>query len=418
MYDRIPWDTSNVGGSKNDSYIWDSLFQEIDIDTNELLFQWRASDHFDFSDCFNPYKVQNEDTPGKNGWDWFHLNSVDKDDKGNYLISSRYSHSLSYIDHQTGKVLWQLGGRNNSFTDLSDGLATGMQWQHHATWQDDYTAVTVYDNQAVNWNRTLESRGLKIRLDQKAMTAEVVAMAVHPQHYIVHSQGSMSQLSNGNLLVGYGYAAAMTEYSADGKDVLCDWQYASLHHGPGGRYAPGIIQSYRTYKLAWRGYPLEPPGVAFEDTTMYVSWNGATEHRKWVLERSGPQENGVWQLVNETSRSGFESEIGLDGEGHEDLRLTALDANGSALGMWMVVRNDTSSQVTVTVCSTQRPFDAISKSKCANYETESARIFKCRLVVSLKRAHHICPVDCWSLDLVSGVAKKPAGAVLYQAWSI
>jgi hypothetical protein len=27
-------------------YIWDSLFQEIDIETNELLFQWRASDHY------------------------------------------------------------------------------------------------------------------------------------------------------------------------------------------------------------------------------------------------------------------------------------------------------------------------------------------------------------------------------------
>lgn len=339
-----------MGGSNNNSYIWDSLFQEIDIETNELLFEWRATDHFNFSDCYNPWKLQNEDVPGKEGWDWFHLNSIDKDNKGNYLISSRYSHSLAYIDHKTGKVLWQLGGKNNSFTDLSDGLATGMQWQHHATWQDDYTAVTVYDNQAVNWNRTLESRGLKIRLDQEAMTAEVVAMAIHPQHYVVHSQGSISQLSNGNLFIGYGYASAFTEYSPDGKEVLCDWQYASLHSGPRGAYSPGLIQSYRAYKLPWKGFPLESPKVAIEDGIFYVSWNGATEHRKWLLE--GSYTVADWRLIDETPRDGFETEIALHGANFTAFRLTAFDRDEHILGMWTIVAsNETAGLYVVTVCS-------------------------------------------------------------------
>jgi hypothetical protein len=350
VYDRIPWATADVGGSNNNSYIWDSLFQEIDIETDELLFEWRASDHFDFSNCYNPWKLQNEEVPGKEGWDWFHLNSVDKDNKGNYLISSRYSHSLAYIDHKTGKVLWQLGGKNNSFTDLSGGIATGLQWQHHATWQDDYTAVTVYDNQAVNWNRTSESRGLKIRLDQEAMTAEVVAMAIHPQHYIVHSQGSMSQLSNGNLLIGYGYAAAMTEYSPDGKEVLCDWQYASLRSGPHGIYSPGLIQSYRTYKLPWKGFPLDSPNVAFEAGIFYVSWNGATEHRKWLLEGSAGADQNLWQLVHETSRRGFETEINMLGTNHTTFRLTAIDGDEKVLGMWVVTPGNTTSSASLMVC--------------------------------------------------------------------
>lgn len=311
----------------------------MDIETNELLFEWRASDHFDFADCYNPRKDLK--IKGKEGWDWFHLNSVDKDDKGNYLISSRYSHSLAYIDHKTGQVLWQLGGRNNSFTNLSGGIATGVSWQHHATWQDDYTAVTVYDNNAVNWNRTEESRALKIRLDQNAMTAEVVAMALHPQHYIVHSQGSVSQLSNGNLFVGYGFAAAMTEYSPDGKQVLCDWQYASLHFLTRGTYSPGLIQSYRTYKLPWKGYPLEPPAVAFESGMFYVSWNGATEHREWVLQGSNDEDQRDLKPVGETTRGGFESEIPLDEQSYETYMLTALDASEDVLGTWKVTINGT-----------------------------------------------------------------------------
>lgn len=345
IYDRIPWDLSDLGGTQNDSYIWDCLFQEIDIETNELLFEWRASAHFEFSDCHNPWNNQNEDTPGKDGWDWFHLNSVDKDDKGNYLISSRYTHSLIYIAHETGEVLWQLGGKNNSFTDLSDGIATGIQWQHHATWQDDFTAMTVYDNQAVNWNRTEESRGLKIRLDQHAMTAEVVAVAIHPQHYVVHSQGSMTQLSNGNLLVGYGYAAAMTEFSPDGKEVLCDWQFASLHALPHVEYSPGFIQNYRTYKLPWKGFSLMPPDVAVEDGMLYVSWNGATEHRKWLLEGSADEEGGAW----EQERSGFETALAMHGEGNQTLKLTALDGAAGILGTWMIVLDEMSGLVNVTV---------------------------------------------------------------------
>lgn len=243
-------------------------------------------------------------TGTRSAWDWFHLNSVAKDDRGNYLISARYLPSLVYISGTTGEILWTLGGKSSNFTDLSEGRATDIFGQHSATWQDNYQSILLYDNHGNNWNHTIPSRAVKLSVDQSRYETKLIAEAYHPQGYITQSQGSVQQLPNGNIFVGYGFAGAMTEFTPDGKDVVCDWQYAPLHFGAEGGFSPGLIQSYRVFKMPWKGYPLQPPDVDVdEDGTFvhghesedenggedagpafYVSWNGATEQRTWVLE--------------------------------------------------------------------------------------------------------------------------------------
>lgn len=49
--------------------VLDALFQEIDLETNEVLFSWRALDHIDAMDS---YERMAKD------WDIFHMNSVQK----------------------------------------------------------------------------------------------------------------------------------------------------------------------------------------------------------------------------------------------------------------------------------------------------------------------------------------------------
>ena len=44
------------------------------------------------------------------------VNSVDKDDDGNYLVSSRHYHQVYKIDGSSGDILWRLGGKDNDFT--------------------------------------------------------------------------------------------------------------------------------------------------------------------------------------------------------------------------------------------------------------------------------------------------------------
>lgn len=49
--------------------VLDAMFQEIDLETNEVLFSWKALDHIDPTDSSEPWGRE---------WDAFHLNSVQK----------------------------------------------------------------------------------------------------------------------------------------------------------------------------------------------------------------------------------------------------------------------------------------------------------------------------------------------------
>lgn len=49
--------------------ILNAVFQEIELETNEVLFEWRALDHINPMESFEPRA---------NGWDAYHLNSIEK----------------------------------------------------------------------------------------------------------------------------------------------------------------------------------------------------------------------------------------------------------------------------------------------------------------------------------------------------
>ena len=89
-----------VPEDRDPNYIWDGAFQEIDLETGDLLFEWRASDHVDITDTYRPiYSMGTRNDP----FDWYHINSISKDALGNYLVSARYPHSIIYIDGTHGR---------------------------------------------------------------------------------------------------------------------------------------------------------------------------------------------------------------------------------------------------------------------------------------------------------------------------
>jgi hypothetical protein len=69
--DEMTADASDWEGWEGPSKfrILDSLFQEIDLETNEVLFSWLALDHLDPMDSFEPLSSH---------WDVFHMNSIQK----------------------------------------------------------------------------------------------------------------------------------------------------------------------------------------------------------------------------------------------------------------------------------------------------------------------------------------------------
>ncbi|KAM0275759.1 hypothetical protein ACHAQH_007445 [Verticillium albo-atrum] len=322
IYEKKHGDLSAYGIS--DGWIIDSLFQEIDIATGELLFQWRASDHYAIAASQAPI--------GKFGrkelmaFDFFHINSIDQDATGNYLISSRYMCAVAYIDARNGQVLWQLGGAANNFTDLSDGAATSFSWQHHASWVDDST-ISVFDNGAYNTLRTENhSSGLMIGLDVANMTAELKQSYVSPQKFSVGSQGSVQKLSSsGNVLVGWGHTPAFTEYSAAGR-ALCDVHIGAVHLA-----WLGWCKNYRTFKYPWVGKPKTRPTAAVrpKEGALYVSWNGATNVDRWLLQSSAEPEGKRYADHEIITKETFETRFEIPKEAAEYVRVAAMDRDGT-----------------------------------------------------------------------------------------
>jgi hypothetical protein len=325
IYQTIPFDLSSIGGKKDGS-LWDCIIQEIDLKTGNLVFEWRASVHHALDETYR-------EIPGDWAFDWYHINSIAKDKKGNYLTSARFTRSITYISGTTGEILWVLGGKRNNFKDLSDGKATNFAYQHDARWHDDLSTITLFDNGAADGHLVKEySAGLRIAVDQEAMTATLLAEYINPQKIFGLSQGSLQVLNNGNVLVGYGNTGAMTEFSQDGS-VLCD-----VHFGPQVNFGSGDIQSYRTFKAAWIGHPTTKPEVRIlhpnetDYSQLYVSWNGATEVADWVLQSGDKTDGSGWDIVSSITKSGFETMFILDKVDQPYVRILGIDSVGNVLG--------------------------------------------------------------------------------------
>ncbi|KUI74358.1 hypothetical protein VM1G_09870 [Cytospora mali] len=348
----VPYDLRSIGGPEH-GWLEDCYFQELDVETGELLFQWSSAAHFPpnttmeaqnnclidpnarFAGCGN-----DRDTP----FDYYHLNSVEKDSLGNYLVSARNIWAISYIDGRTGDVLWTLGaGHVNDFADLTGGAATGFSWQHHARWVDEGRTLSFFDN---HYHRVGDPRGESggrvVALDVENRTAALRAAYNHPHHIRPESQGNMQHLDNGNYLVGWGSSGAFTEFAADG-EVLCDARF-----GAEAFFEFSPVSSYRVFRGAWTGRPTYPPSVAIVGGKVFVSWNGATEVDRWQVEKidgvgSGPgpgagagarsEGAAAVEVVAQQFRDGFETEIRLPkGTVGSMIRVVALDEGGEELG--------------------------------------------------------------------------------------
>lgn len=329
VYEIVHRDLAEVG-KQHTGPVWDCLIQEIDLETGLAVFQWRALDHWNLIDS---YRDIGGDGEHNHAYDFFHMNSVDKDARGNYLTSGRYTHSLTYINGTSGEVIWILGGKRNMFRDLSNGTATNFAYQHDARWSGNDT-ITVFDNGVDDAHRDIaDTRGLKLHVDEARMTVSVVAEYFNPHKIHGVSQGSFQELPNGNVLLGYGNSAAFTEYTGDGK-VLCD-----THFGPESRFGTAEVQSYRVYKYEWHGWPTTTPSSAIRrdserDWNLYVSWNGATEVSKWVLQGSGSPNatEEEWKELSKAKRTGFETAFKLRKSYPHFLRAVAVHSGGHMLG--------------------------------------------------------------------------------------
>ncbi len=323
LYHAIEWDMSPLGGARFGSAI-DCVIQELEVETGRVLFEWHTLDHIDLDETrivYNP--PDNRDHP----YDYFHMNSIEEDADGNLIISARHTFAIYKIDRRSGEIAWRLHGERSDF-EMEEG--TEFRWQHDARVHADGT-LSLFDNHESRQDMgdTTWSRGLVLQLDEVAMTATLVREYIHPTEILSVSQGNMQILPNGNVFIGWGSAPVFTEFTPDGEVVF------------NGRFPRGGT-SYRAYRSAWVGMPEAPPDVAVEQgedggTTVYASWNGATEVVSWRV-LAGSAQDALAEVAT-ADRTGFETMIEIDAPA-DYVAVEALDAVGEALGRSDVVQHD------------------------------------------------------------------------------
>jgi hypothetical protein len=256
--------------------------------------------------------------PGKR-YDYFHLNSIQQLPNGDILISSRHTWAVYLIDKATGKIIWQLGGKHSSF---NMGTGTNFEWQHDATRQKG-GLLTVFDDGAGFAKEESQSRALEIHVSTTTSQATLVHQYLHSPPTLASSQGSVQILGNGNVFVGWGSKPYFSEYSPGGTQLFS-----------GSFLSP--VASYRAYRFAWFGKPLQPPAIAVTPATtagedlVYASWNGATQVASWQVLASSSSAGPFVNVGSPVPWSDFETKIQEPSANYFEVE--ALNSRGSVLG--------------------------------------------------------------------------------------
>ncbi|HUZ56993.1 MAG TPA: MFS transporter [Streptosporangiaceae bacterium] len=321
---NVPMNLSKWGGVYNGTLV-DSAVQEYNLGTGRLVRSWDAYQHIGLGDSHS--------LPPGNGfpWDAYHVNSIDVLGKNAVLVSMRDTWGVYKINTTTGKIDWTLGGNHSDFTF---GKNAEFKYQHDVTLLPN-NELSIFDDHCCFLESggtylapTGPSRAEVLKLDPASRRATLVSQYRHHdedgrQGTDASYMGSAELLPNGNVFVGYGNLPFFAEYSKSGQLVM-------------DALFPGSDLSYRAIKIPagrWVGLPLAPPSAAARQpggkTTVYASWNGATQVSSWrVLAGASASQLSV---VATKAKSGFETAIPVS-QNFAAYKVQALDASGKVIG--------------------------------------------------------------------------------------
>jgi hypothetical protein len=238
--DKITTANLTAIGGPADQRVVDSIVQEIDISTGKVLFQWNAADHVPYQDSEQP-RPASAATP----WNWFYINAVHLDGRGDLLVNSRYAWAVYKVSLRTGKIVWVLGGKHSTFRfkagpgQVLDKAGEVFAYQHdpEAIGHNEYT---LFDDESGGGSsyQLRYSRVVTVRLNPAAKVATLVKSVKQPEGLLATEQGNAQTTRNGDLFISWGDTAYISEFSPAGQ-LLFNAQL------------PGIDITYRAYRLPW-----------------------------------------------------------------------------------------------------------------------------------------------------------------------
>jgi EmrB/QacA subfamily drug resistance transporter len=316
---NLSMNLSKYGGAYNGTLI-DSAVQEYNLTTGKLIDSWDALKHIPLGD--SRASLPTNGFP----WDAYHVNAIDVAGDGTFVVSMRNTWAAYKVEIANGRIVWTLGGKHSSFRF---GSGASFEWQHDVSVYPGTDLVTMFDDHCCQINSggtyvspTAPSRALVLKLNLATHTATLADSYGHGSDFDADYMGSIEPLSNGNEFVGWGSAPYITEFDTAGTMLL-------------DARLPGSDLSYRATVEPWVGLPLSPPSGAarrsHDHTTVYASWNGATQVTAWRVTQSITNTSSGDALSRTAPRSGFETAIPVSG-GDTRFRVQALDAAGRVLG--------------------------------------------------------------------------------------
>lgn len=243
-----------------------------------------------------------------------------KDTEGDYIINGYHACTIYKISGVNGSIIWRLGGGKSDFTML-DGYELARM--HHvrirsldsvripATLLGQVTdtthlALSIFDNGVTHSTDPRPPAGssaaIVVLLDLEARTGQVLERYVQPEGMFGVMFGSVDFLTNGDRFIGWGGQRSLSRYRQNNELVF----HAELADAAMPTF------SYRASTGPWIGLPTTKPDVfsyswtCAWQTTMYASWNGATEVRAWRFFGS-VSASGPFKLASVVDRVGFET---------------------------------------------------------------------------------------------------------------
>lgn len=330
-YQPIPYDLSAYGVTYGLGWLLQGVFQEVNVTSGEVLFEWFSTNHVDISET--QIKPNSTDVSGNGltpttAFDYFHINSIDKSSASlHYLVSSRHTSTIYLVSSVDRSIIWRL-----SSVGQSDFRCDGFNFtfQHDARFvqeTDTQTVISIFDNASNGFAKSSEeSSGMVIMLDLTTMTAYLQAQTFFPRAggILSTSQGNTQVMANGNTFHGWGNWAYVSEHNATGDAVF----FAAL--------ATNQVMNYRAYSLNWTSTPCctVPEVYSYSQNTtapsrIYVSWNGATTVAKWNFYGSD-QIGNAFALIGSANKAGFETSFTAD-KYYPWVRVEAIANDGTSL---------------------------------------------------------------------------------------
>lgn len=284
IYDVQTVDMSaRVEGGYADAQVTACIIQEVDEQGN-VVFEWHGLDHIDILDSSVEFTTRQIN--------YMNCNSVQEDEDGNLLLSSRNLQEITKIDRQTGDIIWRMGGKKNEFSFLNGGE---FFLQHDARRLPN-GHMTIYDNGI--FHVPPHSRGLEVLVDEVNKTVIVVREFRTDPDAVAGAMGNLQRLPNGNTVIGWGRSSqpVFSEYDNKGMRIL---EFSAVQN----------VGSYRVFRFPWRGFPNWPPAVIGDavdrQVELFFSWNGSTETAGYMIFAA--QKPGQEWHVTTVAKTGFET---------------------------------------------------------------------------------------------------------------